>query len=280
MICQKLSKIILVVLLYFIQVSQTTAQLKEYRDTKVDSSTFVATRKSVNDLSADHFQKRTFKTATFHIPYRFLQPKNKLAEQKVPLVITFHNSTRIGNDNEKQLEPLARIWLRDSISAKYPCYVVAPQFNNRSSNYENNADGIQIAKPAAEVFAMLELIENIQKEYPNIDKDRIYLVGYSMGGSTAQNLMSIKPDKFAALIAMAAVPDFSNLKKLAKKNIWLIHGEKDIENPYIGSVNLYNKLTANKKLTFTTFKNLDHNNIAIPFLLTDEIPKWLFAQHR
>lgn len=280
MLSKNLPKILLATLLYTASVSTISAQVKEYRDTKVDSIIFAVSRKLVNDLATDNFEKRTFKTATFQIPYRFLQPKDKLAEQKFPLVITFHNSTRIGNDNEKQLEPLARIWLRDRILAKYPCYVVAPQFNKRSSNYENNADGVQIAKPSDEVFALLALIENLQKEYPNIDKDRIYLVGYSMGASTAQNLMSLKPNKFAAMVAMAAVPDFSNLNKLAKKNIWLIHGEKDIENPYIGSVNLYNKLTSNKKLIFTTFKNLDHNNIAIPFLLTDEIPKWLFDQHK
>ncbi|RZK54420.1 MAG: alpha/beta fold hydrolase [Pedobacter sp.] len=274
------SKILLVIFFYFISIFQISAQIKEYRDTQVDSATFTTNRKLLNDLATDRFEKRTYETAKHQIPYRLLQPKNNLTGVKFPLVITFHNSTRIGNDNEKQLEPLARIWLRDSISANYPCYVIAPQFNKRSSNYENNADGMQIAKPSDEVFALLDLIENIQKEHPDIDKDRIYLVGYSMGASTAQNLMSIKPNKFAAMVAMAAVPDFSNLNKLAKKNIWLIHGEKDDENPYIGSVNLYNKLNLNKNLTFTTFKNLDHNNIAIPFLLTDEITKWLFDQHK
>lgn len=280
MLSKNPSKILLALLLNFVTVSTIFAQVKEYRDTKVDSINFTTNRKLLNDLATDRFEKRTYKTAHHQIPYRILKPETNLKGVKFPLVITFHNSTRIGNDNEKQLEPLARIWLRDSISANYPCYVLAPQFNKRSSNYENNADGVQIAKPSDDVFALFELIESIQKDHPNIDKDRIYLVGYSMGASTAQNLMSIKPQKFAAMLAMAAVPDFSNIKELSAKNIWLIHGEKDIENPYIGSVNLYNKLTSNKKLIFTTFKNLDHNNITIPFLLTAEIPKWLFAQHK
>lgn len=86
------------------------------------------------------------------------------------------------------------------------------------------------------------------------------------------------PDKFAAIVSVAAVPDFSNLKKVSRKNIWLIHGEKDDENPYIGSVELFDKLSSNKKMAFTTFSNLNHNNIVIPFLLTEEIPKWLFEK--
>ena len=101
-----------------------------------------------------------------------------------------------------------------------------------------------------------------------------------MGGSTAQNLLNIAPDKFAATISVAAVPDFSNLKKLSKKNIWLIHGGKDDENSYIGSVELFNKLSSNKNLIFTTLSNLNHNNIVIPFLITDEIPNWLFKQKK
>ena len=101
-----------------------------------------------------------------------------------------------------------------------------------------------------------------------------------MGASTAQNLFNINPKKFAALVSIAGVPDFSNLKKLKDKNIWLIHGKKDIENPYIGSAELYNRLGNNKNLVFTTFNNLQHNNIAIPYLLSDEIPKWLFKTSR
>jgi len=178
------------------------------------------------------------------------------------------------------LEPFAKIWLREEIYEKFPCYVVAPQFNKRSTNYETNAEGIQISKPSNEVSALLNLIKKLEKEFPNIDKNRIYLIGYSMGGSTAQNLMNLQPNTFAAVVSVASVPDLSNLNKIKEKNIWLIHGKNDDENPYIGSVELYNKLSSDKNLIFTTFTNLNHNNIVIPFLITDEIPKWLFEKRR
>jgi predicted peptidase len=277
---KRYSKQILALFFLILTVNLASAQKKEVRETVVDSLTFVNNRKILNSLNTAPFLKKVFTKENIQIPYRLLTPKNNSNNQKYPLVITFHNSTRIGNDNENQLEPFAKIWLRPEIYTKYQCYVIAPQFSKRSSTYENNSNGIQISKPSKDVFALLDLIENIEKEYPNIDKNRIYLIGYSMGGSTAQNLLNIAPDQFAATVSVAAVPDFSNLKKLSKKNIWLIHGEKDDDNPYIGSVELFTKLSSDKKLIFTTLSNLNHNNIVIPFLITEEIPKWLFEKRR
>lgn len=271
---------ILKLFFFILTANFTLAQNKEFRDTSVDSLTFATNRILLNSLNTDVFEKKIFSKKDIVIPYRLLTPKNISKSQKYPLIITFHNSTRIGNDNENQLEPFAKNWLRPEIYNKYQCYVIAPQFNKRSSNYEKNIENIQISKPSRDVFALLELIQNIEREYPNIDKNRIYLVGYSMGASTAQNLLNIAPNKFAAIVSVAAVPDFSNLKKLSKKNIWLIHGENDDENPYSGSLELFKKLSSNKNLIFTTFSNLNHNNIIIPFLITDEIPKWLFEKHK
>lgn len=270
----------LIILLLIFTINQTFAQKKEFRDTEVDTVTFLNNRKILNSLNTDKFQKKIFEDHEVKIPYRFLTPKNNSKNKKFPLVITFHNSTRIGNDNENQLEPFAKIWLREEIYEKFPCYVVAPQFNKRSTNYEINTEGIQISKPSNEVSALLNLIKDLEKEFPNIDKNRIYLIGYSMGGSTAQNLMNLQPNTFAAVVSVASVPDFSNLNKIKEKNIWLIHGKNDDENPYIGSVELYNKLLSDKNLIFTTFTKLNHNNIVIPFLITDEIPKWLFEKHK
>lgn len=273
-------KEILTIIFLILIANSTFAQKNELREAIVDSLTFVNNRKIVNSLNTDVYVKKTFTKENIQIPYRLLKPKNNSNNQKYPLVITFHNSSRIGNDNENQLEPFAKIWLRPEIYNKYQCYVIAPQFSKRSSNYEKNIDGIQISKPSKDVFALLELIKKVEKEYPNIDKNRVYLIGYSMGASTAQNLLNIAPNKFSATVSVAAIPDFSNLKKLSKKNIWLIHGEKDDENPYMGSLELFNKLFLNKNLIFTTFSNLNHNNIVIPFLKTEEIPKWLFEKHK
>ncbi|TKC10846.1 phospholipase [Pedobacter polaris] len=258
----------------------TSAQTQSFDHTNVDSLTFIETRAVINKLSTAKFQKGSYNHGDKKLLYRLLLPKNYDKTKKYPLVITFHNSTRIGTDNEKQLEPLSKIWIREEIYTKYNCFVIAPQFAERSSNYTENEDGILVSKPSDDVQLVLELLKTIENEYRSIDKSRIYLVGYSMGASTAQNLMSIAPKKFAAIVSVAAVPDFSNLKVLKEKNIFLIHGQKDTENPYNGSVNLYAKLSRSKNLTFKTYTELDHDYINIPLLLSDEIPKWLFKLNK
>ena len=275
---QNVSKPIPLFLLFIFNTIFCFAQTQNFNNTKVDSLTFLETRKTLNNLPTTKFEKRIYKQDGKQLPYRLLLPKNYTSTEIYPLVITFHNSTRIGNDNENQLEPLSRIWLREEIYDKYKCFVLAPQFNKRSSNYSENEDGVLISKPSDDVAMIIDLIKTLEKEYPNIDKDRIYLVGYSMGASTAQNILNRKPKIFAGLIAIASVPDYSNLKGIKSKNIWLIHGQKDIENPYEGSVELFKKLKHSKNVIFTTFSELNHNNINIPFLLSEEIPNWLFKQ--
>lgn len=61
------------------------------------------------------------------------------------------------------------------------------------------------------------------------------------------------------------------------EQIWLIHGKQDTDNPYIGSEQLYRKLAGNKRLIFTSYNNLNHNSIMVPYLLTEDIPMWLFG---
>ena len=260
--------------------SFAVAQIQTFDHLQVDSLTFVETKAIINKIPNDKFEKRIYKHNNTELPYRLLFPKNYDIKKKYPVVITFHNSTRIGNDNEKQLEPLSKIWLRTEIYENYNCFVIAPQFNERSSNYLANENGLLLSKPGDKINLVLDLLNEMEAKYTNIDQSKIYLVGYSMGASTAQNLLSLAPQKFAAVVSIAAVPDFSNLKAMKRKSILLIHGQKDVENPYKGSAELFEQLKQSKKITFKTFTELNHDTINIPLLLSAEIPEWLFKQHK
>lgn len=255
----------------------SSAQQQLFKSDQPDSLTIARNRAAVLQLSVAPFLKSIFSTEGTTIPYRLLLPRQLNGLRKYPLVIMLHNSGKIGVDNELQLDPMARTWLRATIREQYPAFVLAPQFARRSSNYHADK-GIQVSEPSADVAVILSLLDQLEREYPNIDRSRIYLVGYSMGASTAQNLLSLAPERFAAIVSIAAVPDISNLEAFSHKPIWLIHGQQDDDNPYSGSVYLFNKLRGNKQLVFTTYTRLNHNNITIPFLVSDAIPQWLFRQ--
>lgn len=258
---------------------RVSAQKQKFNNEYVDNITLLKTKASFDDLSTNEFIKETFINDSRELPFRLLAPKNVQASKKYPLIITLHNSSRIGTDNEKQLEPLSLIWLRPQIRKEYPCFVIAPQFAKRSSNYIfDSTTNVLKATPSPDVFVLLKLIKKTMATNPSIDKNRIYIVGYSMGASTAQNLLSAEPDIFAAIVCIAPVPDFSNILTLKNKPMWLIHGEEDSENPFSGSVVFSKLIHGNKKFLFTIYPNLAHNNITIPFLRDDDIPKWLFTQ--
>ncbi|MBO9593054.1 MAG: prolyl oligopeptidase family serine peptidase [Niabella sp.] len=258
-----------------------SGQQMDFSAAPFDSNAAVRVRTYLNRLPDTAYQKKIYHPGQTQLLYRLLVPPNPVAHIKYPLVITLHNSSRIGNDNEKQLEPLARIWLQQEIRENYPAFVVAPQFPARSSNYSmDTTKGVLMAFPSADVTLVLSLVKELVKEHPAIDRRRIYIVGYSMGASTGQHLLSMAPDLFAALVSIAGVPDLSNIRGVARKPIWLIHGDADDENPYSGSVVLFNLLKKNRRLLFTTFRHFNHNAISVPFLSGDALPAWLFKQKR
>ena len=253
----------------------STAQQHLTKNEGIDSLTAVQVKAKANELSGAAFLKGFYTSGTTKLPYRLLLPPAGATGQKYPLVIILHHSGKIASDNEAQLDPLAKTWLRETVRKRFPAYVLAPQFAQRSSNYHPE-NGILVSKPSADVAAVLELISSLEQQYPDIDRSRIYLMGYSMGGSTTQNLMSLAPQRFAALVSIAGVPDVSALQAFQHKPIWLIHGQQDDDNPYSGSVYLFQKLKGNKQLLFTTYSQLNHGNITVPFLQSDAIAEWLF----
>ncbi|MGO4821777.1 MULTISPECIES: prolyl oligopeptidase family serine peptidase [unclassified Flavobacterium] len=213
-----------------------------------------------------------------HVPiqYRLMKPKVNNPTKRYPLVIVFHGSGAIGNDNESQLGLLAKLWAVDSIQKKYPAYVLAPQFTVRSSNYTmDKSRGVLASVGQEPLPIVLQLIDSLRST-ANIDNKRIYLLGFSMGASTVMNVLSARPDVFAAAVSIAGIPQFDKIESLAQKPIWLIHGNQDKENPFESDVQFYSERSMYDKTLFLEMDALAHNDILSMQLLGEAIPKWLF----
>jgi predicted peptidase len=235
--------------------------------------------KKIKDLSSDLFIPGSFVgREKIPIPYRLFNPNLKDTTTKLPLVIVFHGSNAIGNDNIGQLGILAKLFASHSVQKKYPSYVLAPQFGRRSSSYVldyGRKEYTAIAQPL--LRDVIKLIDSL-KQTINVDHKRIYVVGYSMGGSTAINALSTRPDLFAAGISIAGVPQFENIRLLAKIPVWLIHGTRDTENPYSSAVQFNKELSFAKHVRFWEFEGKAHNDIFSKEILGRQLPKWLFNQ--
>ena len=102
------------------------------------------------------------------IKYRLFKPFKK-DNRKYPLVVFFHGSGAIGTDNVSQLGILPKLFASDEIQKKYPAYILAPQFPDRSSDYVPDKDrNILVSNPRSSLKAVLKLIESLKKVL-NID---------------------------------------------------------------------------------------------------------------
>jgi len=214
------------------------------------------------------------------INYRLLEPIKPEKQHQYPLVLILHGSGHpIGTDNKSQLGVLAKLWAQETIRKKYPAYVVVPQFPRRSSNYiPDTARKVLTSVPDSCLTTALRLIDSLRNTLP-IDNNRIYVLGFSMGGSSTINSLGLRPDLFAAGISISGIPDFKETATLANTPLWLIHGNADTENPMGGDSLLYKELKAlrGEHITFWEIDQLQHEVYA-ELYATDIIPEWLFQQ--
>ncbi|KUJ60636.1 hypothetical protein AR687_16535 [Flavobacteriaceae bacterium CRH] len=242
-------------------------------------------------LSKEEFSKirslnnETFDTVNFvgreqvGLKYRLYKPKQQKKDKSFPLVIVYHGSGRpIGTDNSSQLGVLPKLFASAEIQNKYPSYVLAPQFSERSSDYETeNNRNLLYSKPRASLNSVMELVDSLKSNL-NIDNKRIYVVGYSMGGSTAINSLAARPDLFAAGISISGIPQFDKTEEMKTIPIWLIHGLDDTENPITSDEQFYKEMSAN--IRFWKLKGTTHDNVFTTTILGETLPEWLFKQHK
>lgn len=187
-----------------------------------------------------------------------------------------HASGAIGTDNRAQIGAFSNGWLDPAIRRNYPAFLLVPQFASRTVEYPSAADASSLrSRPLPPLSAAIELVEHIGRDLP-IDRSRVYVVGFSMGGSAALQCIVMRPDLFAAVMAIAPVPP--DISAPPKRAMLIVHGDADTENPYVASrrwADATRKQDAS--LEFRTYPSLAHE-------LPADLPKatwwreWLFSK--
>ena len=234
-------------------------------------------------ISADDFEAGSFTARDgTTLPYRLLAPARIEPGRRYPLVVQFHGSGAIGNDNRAQIERdfAARAWAIPAIRARHPAFVLVPQFPVRSANYDDPvAPRSAIAAPA--LSAALELIDAVIAQQP-VDRTRVYVSGFSMGGSATWLSLLAKPDLFAAAVPIGGIaPDRSRANELKRIPLLVLHGDADTENPIDADRAMVAAIRAagGRQIRMHTYVGLAHMPPG------DLVPgewwrEWLFAQHR
>jgi len=246
---------------------------------KKDSLKSLVRIKEIKNLDYSDFKAGKFDNGKVAVNYRFLKPKTIEQNKKYPLVLIFHGSGAIGTNNTSQMGVLSKMWLLPENREKYPIYVLSPQFAVRSSNYHlDETRNVKASESNEHLDLVLKSIDSLTIN-ENIDPDRIYVMGFSMGGATTSNAISKRPDLFASAINVSGISQFDKMDELIDIPIWIVHGSLDTDNFPQSNFKFFDEMKSKGKVFLWEYKDKYHNNI-LSAELVDEIPKWLLKQHQ
>ncbi len=122
------------------------------------------------------------------------------------------------------------------------------------------------------------LLDELEKMY-NIDRNRVYVTGLSMGGFGTWSLLYHFPDRFAAGVPICGGFDPAAAERFVDVPIWVFHGAKDKAVPVSMSTDLVDAIKAagGKRIKATIYPDLDHDS----WTVTYENPglyRWLLEQ--
>lgn len=176
------------------------------------------------------FEAKEFKASDSSVlKYNVYDPT--VGDEKLPLFIFLHGAGERGDDNEAQLMHIAPI-LTDSInSKKYPAILVFPQCPEEDywANVDRTNDIWTVDSDGTVTSPMSRVIELIQelRQDKNVDLNRIYISGLSMGGFGTLDLISRHADWFAGAIAICGGGDLNKTDKYKGLPLWIFHGAQD-----------------------------------------------------
>ena len=193
-------------------------------------------------------------------------------EGKLPLLINLHGGGPrwFNNSFQQQLEIAAQVGMKRGFDlaelAGKGLIVLDPNSAERW-----NADWLDT------------MLDYVLETFPEIDKDRVYVMGYSAGGGATWRWINQSPDRFAAAApcGFTGGSEEDDAKKLAKLPIWAMAGGDDGKNP-AGIRKMVERLKAagNVNVKHTEFEGADHRAGGKAVFGTVELVDWMLGFKR
>lgn len=164
-------------------------------------------------------------------------------KKRWPLILFLHGSTEKGNDLQMVRKDGLPAYLEQVRS--FPFIVISPQLPEDQERWD-----------PVEMKALLEAaLPDLR-----VDRDRMYLTGWSLGANGVWRMAMSYPDLFAAIAPVAGWGDTSRAGLLKDLPVWAFHGEKD-ENvlPQESSSMVEALRKSGGKVLFTLYPDLDHD---------------------
>jgi predicted esterase len=230
------------------------------------------------------FQRAIYQDKVGHsLPYQLMTPWHKNAPSgKYPLVIFLHGSGERGAFNHEQMRNGVHAFCEAWVREKHPHYLLVPQCppDMRWGGSSKDWQTLYHEEPTVAGRMALELIEKTLAEHPNIDRNRIYLTGLSMGGFGTFDLLMRRPDLFAAGLPVCGGGDPRYADKIKNIPLWVFHGSlDDVAYPRCSRQIVQALEKSGGKVRYTEFSTLYHDIWNMVYY-NPEVLEWLFSQHR
>jgi predicted peptidase len=165
------------------------------------------------------------------IRYLLFTPKDYRPEgKKWPLLLFLHGIGECGNDDLTRVKIHGPAHIVES-RPDFPFVVVTPQ-SPLPRGYDPKAKYtleqiLALARDAWEPEPLMRLVDHVMK-HTNIDPERVYVTGLSMGGFGTWRLAAAYPERFAAAVPICGGGEPEKMADaLSHVPIWAFHGAKD-----------------------------------------------------
>ena len=194
---------------------------------------------ALKNESFDKFEQFIYEDAETGktMQYNLFIPDAYDGKQSFPLVLFMADASTVGKDVTTPLTQSygALEFASNRDQQKHPSFVLVPQYTEWTvGEGEVKSDEVEMT---------IRLLEKVCKEY-NVDTNRLYTTGQSMGGMMSFYFNITHPDLFAASLFVSSQWDTSKMQDFGRKHFFYIVAGGD-QKAYGGMQDLAKVLKAN-----------------------------------
>ncbi len=183
-----------------------------------------ATHVPADDLA--DFQARVYEDGQgSELPYRLIVPES--VDGPMPVLLFLHGAGERGDENRRQLIHGKDLLLK--AAHEFDCIVVAPQCpaGEKWSVVDWSQDKVTFSDEPSEPMRLTQaLIDDLATRY-DVDTDRLYIMGLSMGGYGSWDAICRWPGRFAAAAPICGGGDPEMAGRIVDTPVWAFHGDAD-----------------------------------------------------